>query len=549
MNLEHILALLATAIGSVLLFQRLGLGAILGYLAGGVLLGPSGFRMVEQVDEIRHLAEFGVVFLLFLIGIEMKPARLWVMRRLVFGLGLAQLLVTGLILALIAWGLGLAPRPALVVGLGLALSSTAFGIQVLAERGELNTETGRTTFSVLLFQDLAVVPLLALVSFFAGGTSLELGVLLALGEAVAIVAGVYLASRFLLDPLLRLIAGSRQSEVFVAAALLLVLGIGYLMEHVGLSLALGAFLAGLMLADSRFRHQASADIQPFRGLLLGLFFMAVGMTMDLTRLFAEPALLIGLTLLLILVKAALMAMLAMAFRHRDGSVPQVALLLSQAGEFGFVLFTFAFGQQLLDEVLVQRLTLIISLSMALTPLLVRLGDRLSRMVSTPLPVPNSASQPGTTKWVLIAGFGRVGRRIARMLQDAGLGYLALDEDVDQIVIGQGRGLNVIFGDATRLNVLQAVSAGDAVAIVVAFDDEKSTEHLVAIAHQHFPGKPIYVRARDRYHGALLRQMGAQASVSENLEVSLRLGELALRELGADDPQIVALVERYREEYE
>ncbi|MCB1734639.1 MAG: cation:proton antiporter [Gammaproteobacteria bacterium] len=549
MNLEYILALLATAIVSVLLFQRLGLGAILGYLAGGILLGPSGLGVIENVEDIRHLAEFGVVFLLFLIGIEMKPGRLWIMRRLVFGLGLAQLLLTGLTLALFAWWLGLAPRPALVVGLGLALSSTAFGIQVLAERGELNTETGRSAFSVLLFQDLAVVPLLALVSFFAGGTSLELGVLYALGEAVAIVAVVYLASRYLLDPLLHLIAGSRQSEVFVAAALLLVLGIGYLMEHVGLSLALGAFLAGLMLAESRFRHQASADIQPFRGLLLGLFFMAVGMTMDLARLLAEPGLLLGLTALLIAVKATLMALLARIFRHRTGSIPQVALLLSQAGEFGFVLFTFAFSQHLLDAVLVQRLTLIISLSMALTPLLIRVGDRLTGLIREPPAIPSVNNQPASDKWVLIAGFGRVGRRIARMLQDAGLGYLALDEDVDQIVVGQGRGLNVIFGDATRLNVLQAVDAGHAAALVVAFDDEKSTEQLVAIAHQHFPGKPVYVRARDRHHGALLRQMGAQSSVSENLEVSLRLGEFALRDLGADDATITALIERYREEYE
>lgn len=549
MHLEHVLALLAAAIVAVPVFQRLGLGSILGYLAAGVLVGPSALGVIEDVDKVRHLAEFGVVFLLFLIGIEMKPARLWVMRRLVFGLGLAQLLVTGLVLALIAWGLGLNPRPALVVGLGLALSSTAFGIQLLAERREMNTETGRTAFSVLLFQDLAVVPLLALVSFFAGGTSLELGILFALGETIAIIAAVLLISRFLLDPTMRLIAGSHQSEVFVGAALLLVLGVGYLMESVGLSMALGAFLAGLMLAESHFRHQASADIQPFRGLLLGLFFMAVGMSMDIRLLLSEPWLLIGLSIALMVVKAGLLAALALLTRHRQTSVPKLSLLLSQAGEFGFVLFAFAQSQQLLDATLAHRLTLIISLSMALTPLMMKLADRLAAMIRNTDETVAPPSEPRSDRWVLIAGFGRVGRRIGRMLQEDGFSYLGLEADVDQVVLGQGRGQNVIFGDATRLNVLQTVHAEDASAIVVAFDDEASTERLVMLAREHFPGTPVYVRARDRHHGTLLRGLGARASVSENLEVSLRLGEFALRELGADETRIAATVERYRDEYE
>ena len=370
-----ILVLLAAAVIAVPLFQRLGLGAVLGFLVSGALVGPWGLGYIVAVDEIRHLAEFGVVFLLFVIGIEMKPSRLWVMRRSVFGLGTAQVLVTGVVITLLALAFEMPTRSALIVGFGLALSSTAFGLQILSDKGQLGTPYGRTSFAILLLQDLAIVPLMALLPLLAQRElSITEDVELAALEAVAIIVGVFILGRLLLRPALQIVARNRRNpEIFTATGIFLVLGAAWLTDWAGLSMALGAFLGGLLLADSRYRHQIMADIQPFRGLLLGLFFMSVGMSINFGLLGQQGFLVAGLVGGLLLLKALLLWVLCRITGRSNTESVQVALLLAQAGEFGFILFGLANMLGVLDGELFQLLLVTIALSMAATPLLTKLG--------------------------------------------------------------------------------------------------------------------------------------------------------------------------------
>ncbi len=545
-----IMVLLAAAVVTVPLFNRLGLGSVLGYLVAGVLLGPAVLGVIEQVDEIRHLAEFGVIFLLFIIGIEMKPARLWVMRRLVFGLGLGQLLITGSVLTGLALMMSLPPRSAIVVGFSLALSSTAFGLQILAEKGSMTSPAGRTAFSVLLLQDLAVVPLLALVSLLEEGMPLGLSLGGSILEAILIITGMLLAGRYLLNPLLALIAASRNSEVFISAAVLLVLGMASLMELAGLSMALGAFLAGMMLAESHYRHQIEADIQPFRGILLGLFFMSVGMGIDFGLLLDSSLLIIALVFGLLSIKAFLLWGLCRLMKIGQGDALRVSLLLSQSGEFAFVLFGVASLSGLLAAPHFQLLTLVVALSMAATPLVVALGDRLARRMDRPsTPKADIARQlKDAPPHVLLAGFGRVGRRLAALMNEAQIPFVALDMDHERVAEGRALGYPVFYGNASRLDVLKAAGAAQARLLVVALDNVANADSLVAIAHEHFPRLPIHVRARDRQHCNTLRKYGASSTVSETLESSLRLGEQVLTDSGIPTEQANRILEDFRKGY-
>jgi monovalent cation:proton antiporter-2 (CPA2) family protein len=548
LSLVQILAILTAAVVAVTLFQRLKLGSVLGYLAAGIVLGPHLLGIVKQVEVVRHFAEFGVVLLLFLIGIEMKPARLWVMRRLVFGLGLLQWMGTGLVLSLICWLLGIEPRLALVIGLSLALSSTAFGLQLMTERGDLGNVVGRSGLAVLLLQDLAVIPLLTLVAVFAGGSDLASGIGFALLESAAIVAGVIIITRVLLEPFLKTVASSRQSETFAAAALLLVLGIGAAMEYAGLSMALGAFLAGVMLADSHYRHQVTADIMPFRSLLLGLFFMAVGMTMDLRMLLVDGWWLVPATAGLLGIKTVMAWMAGRLFGLSTTRSLRFALLISQAGEFGFVLFSVAFADGLLQNEIVQRLNLMIGLSMVATPFLVRLGDALSeRLEAGNDEQPSPPTSPDTHP-VLIAGFGQVGQRIGTLLYEAKVPYLAIDSDADTVAKARGKGHDVLYGDVSRIDLLHAAGVERAALVVIAVDRPKAAEQLVAMLRQRFPHLPIIVRGQDRDHCAALRRCGATTVVSENLEASIRLGEQVLQERGIAANKTRRIVDNFRSAY-
>ncbi|HEY5791093.1 MAG TPA: monovalent cation:proton antiporter-2 (CPA2) family protein [Gammaproteobacteria bacterium] len=550
----ELLVLLSAAVVAVPLFQRLGLGSVLGFLTAGVVVGPSVLGLIDDIEAIRHLAELGIVFLLFLIGIEMKPARLWRMRRQVFGFGLAQVVLTTLVLTVLGRLAGLPPPVPLLLGSALALSSTAFVLQLLAERNELATHHGRLAFAVLLLQDLAVVPLLALVPLLGGeGLELEVKIGFAILEALVIFAGVLVAGRHLFGPLFRHVAASRNSEVFTALALLLVLGIAELMEVAGLSMAMGAFIAGLLIAESEFRHQVVADIQPFRGLLLGLFFMSVGMSVNLDGLVGDFANVLLWLLVLVVVKVTVMWPVALLAGLRGAPAQAVALLLAQGGEFGFVLFGVAHHAGLLDEMLFQRAILVVALSMALTPLLVYIADRLlvaqrARLAVSALGVTAAATGEEEPLPVLIAGFGRVGRRIADLLVTAGIPYFAIEQDAETVSHAREEGYRVFFGDVSRPEVLRAAGIRGARMAVIAVDRGEPTEQTVTAIRRESSRVPIYVRARDRAHCRRMLQLGATHTVSETLETSLQLAGDALTGSGLPRERVDQLIDSFRREY-
>jgi monovalent cation:proton antiporter-2 (CPA2) family protein len=545
-----ILVLLAAAIITVPVFQRLGLGSVLGYLAAGAIVGPWGLGFIDEIQEIRHIAEFGVVFLLFLIGIELKPARLWSMRRMVFGLGTAQVVVTGLVIAGLALLFEQSLRTAVIIGFGLALSSTAFVLQILTERGELGAVHGKTAFSILLLQDLAVVPLLTLVSLLAADSTLLEGIEFAILEAVLVITLVILAGRFLLSPALRLVATSRTAEVFTAAAVFAVLGTAWLMQQVGLSLALGAFLAGLMMAESHYRHQVVADIQPFRGILLGLFFMGVGMSIDFGLLGRQSALIAGLVLGLLLIKSTIIWVLCRLMGIGTPDATRVSLLLSQSGEFGFVIFGLATVSGILPAELFNILALLVALTMATTPLMANLCEFLNRCLPRSVArhdVSTDHMEAGLPH-VIIAGFGRVGRRVAKILQEANMPYLAIDSNADRVQEGRREGFPVFYGDASRVDVLKAAGAGEAGVLVCTLDRAMPAVRLVNIMRQHYPDIAIHARGRDRQHCEQLLKAGATVAISETLEASLQLGRAVLIAMGALEDDAAALITSFREDY-
>jgi monovalent cation:proton antiporter-2 (CPA2) family protein len=548
--LADILVLLAAAIITVPVFQRLGLGSVLGYLAAGAIVGPWGLGFIDEIQEIRHIAEFGVVFLLFLIGIELKPARLWSMRRMVFGLGTAQVMVTGLVIAGLALLFEQSLRTAVIIGFGLALSSTAFVLQILTERGELGAVHGQTAFSILLLQDLAVVPLLTLVSLLAADSTLVEGIEFAILDAVLVITLVILAGRFLLSPALRQVATSRTAEVFTAAAVFAVLGTAWLMQQVGLSLALGAFLAGLMMAESHYRHQVVADIQPFRGILLGLFFMGVGMSIDFGLLGRQSALIAGLLLGLLLIKSTIIWVLCRLMGIGTPDATRVSLLLSQSGEFGFVIFGLATVSGILPAELFNILALLVALTMATTPLMANLCEFLNRCLPRSVARHNVSTDhmEAGLPHVIIAGFGRVGRRVAKILQEADMPYLAIDSNPDRVLEGRRDGFPVFYGDASRVDVLKAAGAGEAGVLVCTLDRAMPAVRLVNIMRQHYPDIAIHARGRDRQHCEQLLKAGATVAISETLEASLQLGRAVLTAMGALEDDAAALITSFREDY-
>jgi monovalent cation:proton antiporter-2 (CPA2) family protein len=548
--IADILILLAAAIITVPIFQRLGLGAVLGYLFAGTVIGPWGLGYINQIHEIRHIAEFGVVFLLFIIGIELKPERLWEMRRMVFGLGTMQVFITGLAIAGIAMLLDYSVRTAVIIGFGLALSSTAFGLQILTERNEMNTSHGRTAFSILLLQDLAVVPLLALVSLLAAKTPLMEGIEFAIIEALLAIGAVILVGRFLLTPALNMVASSRTAEVFTAASVFAVLATAWVMEEAGLSLALGAFLAGLMMADSHYRHQLIADIEPFRGILLGLFFMAVGMSIDFGLLINKPVLIVGLVLALLALKSVLNWILCRLMKVNNVDATRASLLLSQSGEFGFVIFGLASINGILQGELFNVLTLLVALTMAATPLMVRLSDYLTQLIDPSERTHDvSTTDLGTAgPHVIIAGFGRVGHRIAKILQAAGIPYLAIETNAERVLEGRKQGFSVFYGNANRADVLKAAGADEARVLVCSLDQAASSLRLVKILRNLYPELAIYARGRDRQNCDELLSAGANIAISENLETSMQLGMESLKSMDIPDYQASEIIETFRKEY-
>lgn len=549
--LIDILALLLATVIVVPFFHAIRLGALLGYLAAGVILGPWGLGIITEVDKIRHLGEFGVIFLLFVLGMELKPDKLWHMRKMVIGLGAGQLFLTAAALYGVAIFLGVSEKSAIIIGFGLALSSTAFCLKLLAERGGISTLMGRMSFATLLFQDLAVVPLLALVSFLAdsgGGTTISEFSLL---YGAAAIVGLLLVGRYLLNPILGRIVASQDPEVFIAVAVLLVLGVAWLMELVGLSMALGAFLAGLMLAESHYRHQIEADILPFRGILLGLFFMTVGMGVDFGLLWEQFGLIVGLTVGLMVIKGTVVYVLARIGGARLDVAVQSGALLSQSGEFGFVLFGVAGMSGLLELQLSHMLTLIIALTMVLTPFVVKGANILLLKYYIPKPSDDSEFSEfmdATEAHVILAGFGRVGARVGALLGEAGVSYIALDMKQERVKKARAQGFPVFFGDASQVKVLQAAGAERAKMLVIALEDPEKVDRLVFLTRQAYPNMSIHARARDRQHCADLISQGATTTVSETLEISLRLTEEILLGSGVESAGVTRVINEFRNDY-
>lgn len=550
--LTDIIILLAAAVIAVPLFQSLGLGAIPGFLVAGIVLGPSGLGYIENYDEIAHLAELGVVLLLFAIGIEINPSRLWKMKGLVLGLGSFQVLITGGLITVIVHALlDTSWKISLLTGVALALSSTAFVLQLLAERKLLYSEYGRPSVAILLLQDLAVIPLLVFVSLIAAPElTIAEDVFLALAEALVILVLIIVGARYILNPLLKVLARFGSPEIFTASALLLVLGTAQAMESIGLSMAMGAFTAGLLIADSSYRHQIIAEIQPFRGLLLGLFFMTMGMSLNLELFLADPLVLLLAMVALMAVKFITLWPLSRLFGIQQKASVAVALLLAQSGEFALVLFALAKGMGLLDELLFQHLLIVVMLSMLATPALEKLAYRVFSASRRDITTMSDAAvwTEQDVRPVILAGFGRMGHRVGYIMESMQVPYVAIDTDASLVERERSEGRSVYFGDARLPEVLRAAGAADAPLVIVSIDDLEATEHVVSSLQSAFPAIPVFARGHDLANCRSLRALGAYFTVSETLEASAELARAALLYLGAERPAVRAAMKNFREDY-
>ncbi len=538
------LIFLGAAIVVVPICQRLGLSIVLGYLIAGLVIGPSGIGLVGErakADEVMHIAEIGVVLLLFVIGLELQPRRLWVMRGLVFGLGGMQIAVTttGITLAMLLV-FGFSWQTGLLIGFALALSSTAFVLQLLAERRTLNHPHGRAAFGTLLMQDVAVIPGIAILDLMGPGDSDAGGDLLLVGLVLIGLLGVRLALR----PLLRFVAGTGIHELFTAAALALVVGAAVTMETIGLSMGLGAFIAGMMVADSEYRHQLETDVAPFKGLLLGLFFIAVGMGVDLNLLAEMPLLIAGLIAMLMLGKTLLLYPLTRLLRLDHAEGLRTSAVLSQGGEFGFVLLTAGVAATLIDARTAHIAVLVITGSMMLTPLYTAAMEYLlSRRKEPP---PFDEIDEDTANPVVIAGFGRMGQIVGRILTMRHIPFTALEASSSQVEFLRGFGNKVFYGDPTRTELLQAVHIEQARALIITVDDDEATNRIAAQVRERYPGTKIFARARNRQHELQLRDIGVDYVIRETLGSSLMMGSEVLKHLGMSEPEAQDAIEVFRD---
>jgi CPA2 family monovalent cation:H+ antiporter-2 len=541
-------------LGTVLLVpfaRRLGTSSVLAYLAIGAVLGPGALGLVGESPAIELLAELGVVFLLFDVGLELSFDRLRAMRREVFGFGSAQILVTGGVLVALLLALGVPLEAALVLGGALALSSTAFVLRLLDDRGESGARHGRLALAVLLMQDLAIVPLIALTVALADQ---DASLAFALGAAaLKTVLGIGLTfalGRLVLRPTFKIVAGTRDPELSTAATLLVVVGTGYLVSLLGVSMALGAFLAGLMLSETEFRHQVEADVRPFRGLLFGLFFVSVGLAIDPLALAGMWRELLASTFLLVAVKAAVLFALARLFRVERGTAARLSGYLTQGSEFAFVLVGMALALGLVDAQLAGLATAVVVLSMSLTPLSAWLGNRVALRLAPVVVAPDETERVAAhgrdlAGHVVLAGFGRVGQTVARVLSEAGRPYVAIERDVRWVSGARAHDMPVFLGDANRLGVLRAAGVERAAAAVITIDDHAAASHLVAALHEVRPDLPVFVRARDLDHQVELERFGATAVVPETLEGSLRLAAVTLERTGASVEEVRGVLEALR----
>ncbi|MBL0920035.1 MAG: cation:proton antiporter [Hydrogenophaga sp.] len=533
-ELISVVSLLGAAVVAVPLFKRLGLGSVLGYLAAGLAIGPFGLGWFSNAQTILHVAELGVVMFLFVIGLEMRPSHLWSLRRAIFGLGSLQVVVCGALLTLVGVAFGFSWPVSFISAMGFVLTSTAIVMQLLGERGDIAAPRGQKIVAILLLEDMLIVPLLALVAFMspdAGAIAAEGSRWLSVGVAIGAVALLVAAGIWLLNPLFRVLAAANAREVMTAAALLVVLGSALLMQLGGLSMAMGAFLAGVLLSESTFRHQLEADIEPFRGLLLGLFFLAVGMSLDLTVVARNWHLIVAGVLSLMVVKALCIYAVARFARSSHADALDRAVLMAQGGEFAFVLFAAALAGRVIDPVVNANMTAIVVLSMALTPLVVLVHRRLAPPVA---PSAEGAEAPeNLTGSVLIIGFGRVGQIVSQHLLLLGAEITLIDRNAQLSRVAEEFGFKVYFGDGTRMDVLHAAGAHHARAIVVCIDDKEATTRIVEHLKAECLQARVIVRSRDREHALALARLGADVHVRETFESAMVMGREASLALGVE----------------
>jgi CPA2 family monovalent cation:H+ antiporter-2 len=559
---EAVIFLVAAGV-IVPLFHRLRVSPVLGFLGAGAMLGPFGlglfaqdigvlrFAVIDDIEGVKGLAALGVIFLLFMIGLELSLERLWALRRLVFGLGTLQVVITALVIGAIAWGFGNTPQASIIFGSCLALSSTAIVMQLLTERRQVATTLGRTSFAVLLLQDLAVVPILFLLS--VPGARLDgdvgLALLLSVAKALAAIALILVLGRLALRPLFRLVTAARSPELFVAAALLTIIGTAAVTAAAGLSMALGAFLAGLLLAETEFRHEIEVDIEPFKGLLLGLFFMSVGMAIDLRVVAQEPLLLPASVAGLFLIKSLITTLLCVAFGVPRHTAAEAGLLLGQAGEFAFVVVGIALMRGLVSADVAQFVLIVAGVTMAVTPLVAPLARRLAGFIERSEHAEGAGEGPqtaGLEGHVIVAGFGRVGQMLGRIFDAQNLPYIALDLDGMAVGAHRAAGLPVFYGDASRADILRRAHVESAQALVVTMDSPAAALHTVEAVRRQWPWLQIFARARDAAHARTLLQAGATGVVPETVESSLQLAARVLEGVGTPDEAVSTVISQQRE---
>ncbi|WP_111854310.1 monovalent cation:proton antiporter-2 (CPA2) family protein [Acinetobacter oleivorans] len=539
--------LLAAAVIAVPIFKRIGLGSVLGYLIAGLIIGPFGFAFFQDSTAILHIAELGIVMYLFVIGLEMQPSHLWSLRREIFGLGTLQIIICALALTGVGLLFGFTWQVAFIGAAGFVLTSTAIVMQLLGDRGDLTQPRGQKIVAILLFEDLLIVPLLAIVAFMAPNhvvesTSVRLE---SIGIGLVAIAGLIAAGYWLLNPLFRLLAAAKAREVMTAAALLVVLGAALLMQVSGLTMAMGAFLAGVLLSESTFRHQIEADIEPFRGILLGLFFLGVGMSLDLSVVAQNWQLIVSGVIALMLAKALMIYIVARVTKSSHTEALDRALLMAQGGEFAFVLFSAALSAQVIDSTVKSNLTAIVVLSMVLTPIVGILFKRFTQ-TKADVSLENVNIAEGLSGSVLMIGFGRFGQVTSQLLLARGVDVTIIDNNTDMIRNAEKFGFKIYYGDGCRLDILHASGAATAQAIVVCVDSKETTNRIVELVTHEFPLAKLLVRSYDREHSLHLVKQKVDFMIRETFESAIKFGGVILQELGVDEDEVERITEEIRD---
>lgn len=535
---------IASAVILVPIFQKLGLGTILGYLVAGIVIGPFGLALIHETEMLKHFAELGVILLLFIIGLEIQPAKLWSMRRKLFGLGDLQILSCSLAFMAIAMYFGISVIPAAVIGFGLSLSSTAFALQTLQEKSQLNTEYGQSSFAVLLMQDLIAIPALAIIPTLSQNASANGLSLKTLGMFIVIIGALVLVSRFLIRPIFRMISETNIKELFTAITLVIILGVASLMLSIGLSAALGTFIAGVLLADSEYRHELEADLGPFKNLLMGLFFIGVGMGVNLEIIKAQPLLIFALSIGYIALKMFLVYLSGRIFKLSRTNSKLMALTIGQGGEFAFVIFGIALTYQMADPNILSILTVVITISMAISPLLLLLNDKFEAIICKDKTTPNYDQIQNESPEVIIAGFGRFGQIFARILKTQKIAFTAIDRDPNQIDLVRKFGNKVYYGDASRLDIMEAAGVAKAKYFILALDDVSDSIKAAKTLREHFPHVKIYARSRNRGHTFDLMDLGISRIKREMFDSSVNFTKDLLIDMGMEQIKADEIIRKF-----